>query len=353
VREKLAASIYKQGVASVESDLLEDAIDHFMRVGKVVPESPIRITAHYDAAAYLMKKESWERAQELLLSFREYFPKHKLAKDIPSKLIIAYEKTEKWKEAAWELEKIWRFGRQKKEQLIALYQAAEYFEKANDVKNAMTMLKRYAHNYPKPFNAQLEAINKLEALYLVQEDHEKRQYWLEKLITADRKAGKDRTDRSKFLAAKASFELADYERVDYAKIELTLPLNKSLGKKKVALKKTLDAYQRTAKMEVQEFTTAATFQIAEIYGELSRDLMNSERPPGLDELELEEYEYLLEDQAFPFEEAAINIHETNIKRSWDGLYDDWIDRSIGALSKLMPARYAKQEVSYDVIAEIH
>ena len=147
--------------------------------------------------------------------------------------------------------------------------------------------------------------------------------------------------------------MADYERVTYAKIELTLPLQKSLGKKKVALKKTLDAYQRTAKMEVQEFTTAATFQIAEIYGELSRDLMNSQRPSGLDELELEEYEYLLEDQAFPFEEAAINIHETNIKRSWDGLYDNWISNSITALSKLMPARYKKEEVSYHAIAEIH
>ena len=100
----------------------------------------------------------------------------------------------------------------------------------------MTMLKRYAHNYPKPFNAQLEAINKLEALYLVKEDHTKRRYWLEKLIAADRKSGKDRTDRSKFLAAKASFDLADYERVSYASIELTLPLQKSLGKKKVGKK---------------------------------------------------------------------------------------------------------------------
>jgi len=353
VREKLAASIYKQGVVAVEQDLLDAAVDHFMRVGKVVPESPIRITAHYDAASYLMKKESWKRAQKLLLSFREQFPKDKLVKDIPSKLIVAYEKTGQWKEAAWELEKIWRFSRKRDEQRIALYQAAEYFEKANDIDNAMTMLKRYAHNYPKPFDAQLESINKLEGLYLAKNDHEKRRYWLEKLIEADRKAGKDRSDRSKFLSAKASFALADYERQVYARIALTLPLQKSLGKKKVALKRTLDAYQRTAKMEVQEFTTAATFQIAEIYGELSRDLMASERPAGMDELELEEYEYLLEDQAFPFEEAAIKIHETNIKRSWDGLYDGWIEQSIGALGKLLPARYAKEEVSYDVIAEIH
>lgn len=353
VNEKLAASIYKQGVAWVEKDVLDKAIKDFMRVGKVVPNSPIRITAHYDAASYLMKKEKWEDAEEILLSFRKQFPDNKLSKDIPSKLIIAYENMQEWKKAAFELQNIWRFSRDKKEQRIALYQASEYFEKAGDIDNAMVMLKRYAHNYPQPFDAQLEAINKLEGLYLKQNDHEKRRYWLEKLIAADLKAGKSRTERSKFLAAKASFELADYERQAYAKIELTLPLQKSLGRKKVALKKTLDAYQRTAKMNVQEFTTAATFQIAEIYGELSRDLMASQRPAGLDELELEEYEYLLEDQAFPFEEAAINIHETNIKRSWDGLYDSWIENSISALSKLMPARYAKQEVSYEAIAEIH
>ncbi len=358
VREKLAGSIYKQGVALIEQEdvseqQMKQAVKQFMRVGKVVPESPIRITAHYDAASYLMKRKNFEEAIPLLLAFREQFSTHKLTADIPSKLIIAYEKTGQWKKAAFELQEIWRTSTDVEEQRIALYQSAEYYEKADDITSSMAMLKRYAHNYPKPFNAQLEAINKLEGLYLKQKDHEKRRYWLAKLIDADQKAGKARTDRSKYLAAKASFELADYERQEYAAIALTLPLQKSLGKKKVALKKTLTAYERTAKMEVQEFTTAATFQIAEIYGELSRDLMASERPPGLDELELEEYEYLLEDQAFPFEEAAINIHETNIKRSWDGLYDGWIAKSITALAKLMPARYAKEEVAYDVIAEIH
>ena len=353
VKEKIAASIYKQAVALVEKGDLDKAVDEFMRVGKDIPDSPIRITAHYDAAAYLMKKKDWSRAEEILLEFREQFPKHKLALDVPSKLIIAYENMSQWKKAAFELQNIWRFGKDRKKQRIALYQAAEYYEKANDIDNAMAMLKRYAHNYAKPFDAQLESINKLESLYLKKGDHEKRQYWLAKLISADKKAGKDRTDRSRFLAAKASFGLADYERQAYASIALTLPLKKSLAKKKVALKKTLNAYQNTAKMEVQEFTTAATFQIAEIYGQLSRDLMASQRPPSMNELELEEYDYLLEDQAFPFEEAAINIHETNIKRSWDGLYDDWISKSIGSLSKLMPARYGKQEVTYNVISEIH
>ncbi len=353
VREKLAASIYKQGVYWISQNKFDRAIDEFMRVGKVVPESPIRISAHYDAAAYLMQKENWGRAESILLSFREAFPQHKLTLDIPSKLIVVYEGLEEWRKAAFELQEIWRTSKDKEKQRVALFQSAEYYEKDGDIENAMAMLKRYAHNYPKPFNTQLESIDRLEALYLKQNKHEKRKFWLAKLILADRQSGTARTARSKYLAAKASFSLADYERQSYASIPLTLPLKNSLAKKKVALKRTLDAYQQTAKMEVQEFTTAATYQIAEIYGELSRDLMNSQRPAGLNELELEEYDYLLEDQAFPFEEAAIKIHETNVKRSWDGLYDDWISKSLVALGKLMPARYGKEEVRYDVIAEIH
>ena len=103
----MAASIYKQAVAWVEKDVLDKAITDFMRVGKVVPSSPIRITAHYDAASYLMKKNQWEKAEGILLSFREKFPKDKLTKAIPSKLIIAYENTQNWKKAAYELQNIW------------------------------------------------------------------------------------------------------------------------------------------------------------------------------------------------------------------------------------------------------
>lgn len=353
IREKLAASIYKQGVESIETNKLIEAVEHFMRVGEVVPESPISATAHYDAAAYLMKSQNWLEAQTLLLNFREKYPVHALVEDIPSKLIIAYENLGQWNKAAFELQNIWRFSKNTNQQRIALFQSAQYYEKSGDIDNAMVMLKRYAHNYPKPFDAQLEAMSKLESAYHIKGDHEKRRFWLNKLILADQTSGSERSDRSQYLAANAQFQLANYERKEYSKIQLTLPLKHSLAKKKTALKRTLAAYQATAKLEVQEFTTAATYHIAEIYGELSRDLMASQRPAGLDELELEEYEFLLEDQAFPFEEAAINIHETNIKRSWDGLYDQWIKNSITSLAVLMPARYKKKEVSYDAIAEIH
>ena len=71
--------------------------------------------------------------------------------------------------------------------------------------------------------------------------------------------------------------------------------------------------------------------------------MDSQRPKGLSSEELEQYDILLEEQAFPFEEKAISIHEANIKHTSQGIYNQWIKNSIKVLSDILPVRYAKQE----------
>lgn len=65
-------------------------------------------------------------------------------------------------------------------------------------------------------------------------------------------------------------------------------------------------------------------------------------------LELEQYDMLLEEQAYPFEETAIQIHEQNISRVQKGLYDDYVKQSFSALSRFMPARYNKPEINPEV-----
>ena len=117
------------------------------------------------------------------------------------------------------------------------------------------------------------------------------------------------------------------------------------------MQQSIDAYSRAMKYQVQEVTTEATFQIAEIYNDFANSLMNSQRPKGLDEEQLEEYELLLEEQAFPFEEKAIDIHLANFKRIPAGTYDEPTKKSLQALGKLMPFRYARVE-STDIYVDI-
>ena len=62
---------------------------------------------------------------------------------------------------------------------------------------------------------------------------------------------------------------------------------------------------------------------------------------NLIEEQLEEYELLLEEQAFPFEEKAIAIHLANFRRIPAGTYDEPTRKSLQVLGELMPFRYAR------------
>lgn len=348
LREKLAASVYKQGEMAKNAGNNDEAVRHWLRIATLVPESDIKVSAEFDAATLLMAAEKYDEAVPVLLAFRETYPKHRLIQDIPSKLIVAYESQEKWRDAAFELQKIWQQKGNKDHQRIALFQSAEYFEKANDLDNALAMYKRYAHDYKRPFNPAIEAHHKLDQIYLAQEETTKRLFWLNKIVWLHLGAKNDQTDRSKYLAAKASYELAENERIKYDRVNITLPLAASIDKKNKLMTAALERYTQAVQIGVLEYTTSATYRIAELYSQFSKRLMTSERPPGLDELALEEYSFLLEDQAFPLEEAAIEVHQTNAGRTYDGLYDEWVKKSYGSLAKLMPAQYAKfeKQVSY-------
>jgi hypothetical protein len=111
------------------------------------------------------------------------------------------------------------------------------------------------------------------------------------------------------------------------------------------MQRLLDAYGRAAAYGITSVTTAATYRIAELYAGLGTALMESDRPTELVDDELEQYELLLEEQAFPFEEKAVEVHEANARRTAEGVYDEWVQASFERLAELVPARYAKSERS--------
>jgi hypothetical protein len=147
-------------------------------------------------------------------------------------------------------------------------------------------------------------------------------------------------------------ELADGYYQRYLAIQLREPLPQSLRLKRRALDETVSAYDRVNGYGLQEFGTRATFRLGQVYRHLSTELLSSRRPAGLDALALEQYELLLEEQAWPFEEKAIAIFETNARRAWEGLFDTWIAQSFAALGELMPARWGKREQRLLVAQEI-
>jgi hypothetical protein len=80
--------------------------------------------------------------------------------------------------------------------------------------------------------------------------------------------------------------------------------------------------------------------------------MGSERPDGLTPMEMEEYELAIEEQAYPFEEKAISVHESNLELMSRGVYNKWIDKSLASLAGFIPARYAKPEEKSAVMTSL-
>jgi hypothetical protein len=61
---------------------------------------------------------------------------------------------------------------------------------------------------------------------------------------------------------------------------------------------------------------------------------------------------VIEEEAFPFEERAIDVHEKNVRLLAVGVYNAWIQSSLDKLAVLMPGRYAKYEASSGFVGSI-
>ncbi len=343
INERLAATIYKQGEAKQAAGDAAGAVDDYLRVGRLAPGAAVRETAEFDAAMLLVSIKDWARAIPVLESFRAGFPASPRQADVTRNLALAYLEGGKPAEAAGEFERIAASGSETPEvQRSALWQAAELYEKSSQPDRAMATYANYVQRFPAQLGEAIEARQKLADWAGKNGDGMGRRQWLSGIVAADRDAGGARTDRSRYLAALATLELTSADRDAFRSIALVAPLKQSLASKKSAMERALAGYQSAAGYAVAEVTTAATYEMGELYRQLATDLMKSERPANLDAEEIEQYDLLLEEQAFPFEEKATEVHVLNAQRTTEGLYDEWVRKSYGVLAELQPARFGKQ-----------
>ena len=341
--ERLAASVYKQGESARDKGQLPEAIGHYTRVASVAPASPVRAAAQYDAAAAMLALKDWDGAARLLEDFRTRYPKHPLQAEVSGKLAVAYVEKGSWTQAAGEFEKLAAANSDPQLARAGLWQAAEMYEKAGARASAARAYERYVKQYPEPLEPALEARYRLARVAREDGNGAREQALMKEVQRTDLTAGAARTDRTRYLGGMATLALAKPLADDYRKVALVEPLKRQLKVKKDKMELALKAYATAADYGIAEVSTAATFQTAELYRDFGKALMTSQRPKGLKKDELEQYNVMLEEQAFPFEEKAIEVHEVNAKRTAVGIYDSSVRESITALGQLRPARYNKVE----------
>jgi tetratricopeptide (TPR) repeat protein len=356
IAERRAAAIYKQGDAARTAGRMREAIGHFERLATLAPQSSVRAAAQFDAATALLGLKDWPAAVASLEDFRRRFPGHALQADVPAKLALAYGEQKRWGPAAAEFERVAAAQSDPALRRAAMWQAAELHEKASadgaPRKTAIAAFERYQQAWPQPLEAATEARWRLVQLTRAEGQAAKSLAWIRALRQTELAGGESRTPRSRALSALAAIELSAPLLEAYRKVALVEPLANNLKLKKARMETLLKAYADAAADGDAEAVTAATFHTAALYQDFGKAMLASQRPKRLKKAELEQYNVMLEEQAFPFEEKAIALHETNARRTAQGLYDEWVKKSLAALATLKPVRWAKTERSEEALDAI-
>jgi len=350
--ERLAASIYKQAELLREQGSIEASTQTFLRISTIAPNTTIAIAAEYDAASNLINQKNWEEVITILERFKNNHPQHKLYNDVINNLALAYLESESWLKAAEHIEIISASDTDEKTRRDALWQTAELYTKGQAYEQAIEKYLEYDQLYADNLTTKIETRTQMMELHdKLGQTKETHQIQSEIVALVDPNAT-NYSDEIRSIAATAALVLATPVHRTFTQIHIRAPLKQTINEKKKAMEAALKAFNTAAEYNIAEIATASTFYIGDIYYQFSQELLDSERPKGLSEEALDQYELILEDQAYPFEEKAIEVHLSNTDRVTANLYDQWIKHSFSALAKLLPARFGKIEMAEEFILNI-
>jgi tetratricopeptide (TPR) repeat protein len=352
VIDGLAAAIYKQGE---QANLLEDyrqAAAHFLRIKALAPTSTIRTAAEYDAAAALIKVQDWVMASGVLEEFRVSHPQHELNTEATKQLAYIYREDGQIERSAMEHERIAAEATDPDLGREALLTAGELYDEASVVHEAVRVYERYVEEYPQPLDLAMQTRMRLAEIFKSERLEQRYHDELGAIVALDASAGGERTDRSRYLAGNAALVLAELRFETFAAVRLVQPFEESLAEKQRLMDEALIDFEVLTTYQVADVTAAATYYIAETYLDFSNSLLQSERPSDLSAAELADYELVIEEEAYPFEEQALEIHEKNFELFAGGMHNDWVQQSLDKLVTLMPGRYARNEISGGYLGSI-
>ena len=337
IRRQLASSIYYQGEQAATEGKTDQAVAHYQRVDSVLPGSDIAIKARYDAANTLLKSERWQAAVNELNRFRVDYPQHELASTISEKLVFAYQSSEQPVRAADELMSMsggespsWQHQLRAAE----LYHQADALDRRNHIYVAWLSS---ADTALSPTDADTHIRSQTIRQRLVEAGIDPLRYRTE--MVERELASRWRSNQTLAWAGRAAMVLGEREAERFAEVSLQHPLGPSLEKKQQALEAARSRLLQAEQLDGDALGSEILYRRAELYRVMAEDLMASEAPAELNELETMQYQMLLEEEAYPFEEQAIKLHARNHERLADGVFDRWVEQSLQVLAKLFPGRY--------------
>lgn len=336
--ERLAAALYRQGEQAMQNKEHGLAAERFQQVPRDAAIYPV---AQYDAATAWLVDGQDERAVALLENLITQFPTHELASGAQEKLALLYGKAARWYDAGLRYQQLAAAETDREHRRNWLLQAITAFRQADAVQPQIDVTLNYLSDYPEPLDTAVELRFQLAERYQQQHKLDDQYAQLRQIfntVPQDTPPGSTR-----IYAAQAALQLVTPELNQYQGIELRRPLQTTVKRKKELFQRVATAYNQAADYGVPEVITAARLGLGQLYADFGQALLTSERPPDLDKEELETYDIMLEEQAFPFEEKAIELHQSNLTLMPQLGLTPAIRASLAALATMKPGQYARSE----------
>lgn len=336
VRRQLATAVYRQGEVAQTAGETDNAVAHFQRVDSVLPGSDIAIKGRYDAANSLLLANRWQAAVNELVRFRSDFPAHPLTGSISDKLVLAYTSSGQPVRAASELMET---AGKEADPWPRKLRAAELFHQGQAAERRDTLYREYLATGPEPASA--EEHIRLQTMRSRLMDSGATSDYRQQMVRAELNSDWH-SEQTLGWAAVAAMELGREAAEEFTGIELGHPLEQSLARKQAALQRAQERFAQAEQFDQQAVRSETLYRRAELYRVLARDLMSSAVPKELNDLERMQYQMLLEEEAYPFEEKAIELHAQNHELLANGEYSEWVEKSLQALAELFPGRYDRE-----------
>lgn len=329
---------------------------------------------HEAAAWQQIELAEKEQVASLLRQFLADYPRSERRLSAQAKLVALEDANQNFAAAAALYQQMADETADPRIEREALWNAATAAGKAKQGDTALTLWQRYVTKFPQPHDAAQEArysqlllLDAMPSLALGKNavasktqgskkakssspaQGNVKQSLYAQILQAEQLAAGAGTERTRFIAASAALNNAKQLAEQSRNVALTHPLKQSLGKKRSLMTSAISAFEQAMSLGDRSVVTAANYQIAELYRSLAKDLLASERPRGLDELALEQYNLLLEEQAYPFEEQAIAIYQKNLLLLQQDYVDEHVRQSLQRLAELVPAKYQRPEELPEVL----
>lgn len=331
---QLAAAIYQQGQTAASAGEVSLAVAHFQRIETLAPGSEMAIRGRFDAANTLLKASEWQTAINELRRFRRDYPDHDLTSGIGEKLVYAYTESDQPVRAA---EELLAMAETREDAWPLRLRAADLLHDAGDVKQRNALYVRYLDTRPRVKDA--DSHIRLQTMrQRLTESVSHPEPWQKAMVQAELSSDWH-SEETLRLSARSAMALGIREADTFASIPLTQPLASALDRKQAALEAARTYFVQAQQFGGEAVESEVLYRRAELYRQLAADLMASTVPSDLNEMEAMQYQMLLEEQAYPFEEKAIALHAKNHGRIVEHGFDPWIGRSLEVLGQMNPGRY--------------